>query len=457
MNRTWQEAEYQQLVDLICTRLGLQFNDHRHRALQGALERLPGTDSVTDILQQLRSTREDKAVWQYFVQALTIGETYFYRNLAHINALRDHVLPELIDARRRSGQRILRLWSAGCATGEEPYTLAMLLRDMIPDLDTWSITLLATDVNADYLQRAREGFYRAHSFRGETPDWVQKRWFSAKDNGFLLHPSIRRMVTFAPLNLISDEYPTAISGTMSIDLILCRNVTIYFDRPQTQLVIDRFYECLVDGGWLVVGHSEPQPGVYQRYVTHNMENAILYQKVVQPAIQPQRRYETAVHYEPVVSAKPEIRRQPVQVRTKPKQPRPSTGRLDILAQAKAAANSENWDMAFQLLKAAEADDVLQPQIHYLRALIHMQQGEYTSSMHSLRQAIYCDSGFALAHYMLGELHDKLGASQEAKRHWRRAQQALAGLDPQQSLTFGDDLTAEMLSGLLNYQLNKHQG
>lgn len=455
MNRTWQQAEYQQLVELISTRLGLQFNDHRHRSLQGALERLPAPDNVTQLRQQLENSREDSVTWQYFVQALTIGETYFYRNLAHVNALRDHVLPALIESRRKSGQKILRFWSAGCATGEEPYTLAMILRDLIPDIDTWSITLLATDVNRDYLQRAREGFYRAHSFRGETPEWLQKRWFTPKDNGFLLNPVIRKMVTFAPLNLITDEYPSAATGTMSIDLILCRNVTIYFDRPQTQLVVDRFYQCLVDGGWLIVGHSEPQPGVYQQYVTHNMENTILYQKLVQMPAPRQAWYEPVVRVNPPVHAKPEAPRRPIlPTRVETKTVVAASSKIDILAQARAAANNENWATAYRLLKEAEADDVLQPQIHYLRALIQMQQGDLTASMNSLRQAIYCDSSFALAHYMLGELHEKAGAINEARRHWRRAQQSLIGLDPQQPLMFADDLTAEMLNGLLNYQLNK---
>src|SRR5690606_23266506 len=359
------------------------------------------------------------------------------------------------ESRRKSGQKILRFWSAGCATGEEPYTLAMILRDLIPDIDTWSITLLATDVNRDYLQRAREGFYRAHSFRGETPEWLQKRWFTPKDNGFLLNPVIRKMVTFAPLNLISAEYPSAATGTMSIDLILCRNVTICFDRPQTQLVVDRFYQCLVDGGWLIVGHSEPQPGVYQQYVTHNMENTILYQKLVQMPAPRQAWYEPVVRVNPPVHAKPEAPRRPIlPTRVETKTVVAASSKIDILAQARAAANNENWATAYRLLKEAEADDVLQPQIHYLRALIQMQQGDLTASMNSLRQAIYCDSSFALAHYMLGELHEKAGAINEARRHWRRAQQSLIGLDPQQPLMFADDLTAEMLNGLLNYQLNK---
>src|SRR5690606_16071162 len=115
-----------------------------------------------------------------------------------------------------------------------------------------------------------------------------------------------------------------------------------------------------------------------------------------------------------------------------------------------------WGEAFQLLDEIESADVLQPQIHYLRALIQLQMGDRAASLVSLRQAVYCDPSFALAHYTLGELHEKAGALDEAARYWRRAQKSLAQLDPQQPLPFAEDMTVEMLKGLLDYRLMKHQ-
>jgi tetratricopeptide (TPR) repeat protein len=113
-----------------------------------------------------------------------------------------------------------------------------------------------------------------------------------------------------------------------------------------------------------------------------------------------------------------------------------------------------WDVALQLLKEAESGDVLQPHIHYLRGLIFMQQGMIQDSLAALRQAIYCDPNFALAHYSLGEAYEKVGAVEDARRYWLRARRTLAGLDSQQPLPYTDDLTVEMLNGLLDYQLNK---
>lgn len=464
MEFSGQEPAYLNLVNLIVTRVGLLFTDHRHRTLQNLVDRLFAEGEISSLDQlvaRLSNKSDQDELWQKLVQSLTVGETYFYRNQAHVQALTNYVLPRLIEARRKTGQKFLRLWSAGCATGEEPYTLAMLLRDLIPDIDTWSITLLATDVNADYLKRAREGLYRAHSFRGETPDWLQKRWFTPKDNGFLLRPVIRDMVTFAPLNLIQDEYPSAHNNTLSLDIILCRNVTIYFDRDDTQRVVDRFFNSLVDGGWLVVGHSEPQPGVYGQFVMHTLENSILYQKDSPAVVEPKIDLKPAVHIESVRVAEkqwmdaPSAVVQTVELKAPPAPPA-EYQTLDVWSLAQEAANRENWDEAFRLLDEAQGNNVLQPHIHYLRALVQMQKGDLQSSLASLRQSIYCDPGFALAHYMMGDLHEKAGDRDEAARHWRRARKALFGLDPNQPLTFSEDLTVEMLNGLLDYRLKQRK-
>lgn len=464
MDSVWQDISYQPLMDLITSRVGLQFNDHRIKALDTLVEQMLGSGTVASIdalTQQLLRARQSDAIWQQVIQALTIGETYFFRNQAHMAALRMHVLPALIQTRRTQNQKFLRIWSAGCATGEEPYSLAMLLRELIPDIEDWSITLLATDVNIEYLDRAREGIYRAHSFRGETPEWLQNRWFTPVGNGFRIHESLRRMVRFSYLNLISDTYPDAASGTMNMDIVVCRNVTIYFSREQTQAIVDRFFETLATGGWLIVGHSEPQPGVYQRFESRNFENAIFYQKAGQPLpvellYNPHVSLETFGPELPLPALKPKLppvpppRPNPV-----PASPAPVSVST-LLEQARLAANNEHWDEAFRLLEEAGRKDVLQPQVHYLRALIHIQKGDWLASLTALRQAVYCDPTFALAHYTLGDLHARTGALEEAARHWRRAQKSLIGLDNNQLLPLGDDMTVGMLHALLDYRLQRQR-
>lgn len=458
-------AEPSKIADFISKRLGIVINPHRQKALHDHLQRMLAMyalDSLDDLYSTLVREPDTHAMWQHIIDVVTIGETYFFRNQAHLNALRDHVLPALIEKKRSQGQRLLRIWSAGCATGEEPYSVAMLLRDLLPDIDSWSIHLLGTDLNETFLERAKAGFYRPHSFRGETPDWLQSRWFMTEENGFQLRPEVRKMVQFAPLNLISGSFPSLINGTSDLDLIICRNVTIYFDREQTQQLVNRFYDALVDDGWLIVGHSEPQPVVYDAFKPCNFENAVFYRKSkaapVPASAAPVRDYvprsaartSTLPRTEPLIAPLP----QPVAAKEAPRQ---AEQVLSLWDAARRAADSESWGEAFRLLEQAELRDVLQPETHYLRALMMIQMNDYESAEHALRQALYCDPTFALAHYTLGDLREKTGAIAEARRHWQRARKVLSAFKPDETLAFDNDLTVEMLNGLLDYRLKSVGG
>jgi len=209
------------------------------------------------------------------LEHLTVGETYFFRNAPQFAALRRQVLPDLIQ--RQAKLRSLRLWSAGCATGEEPYSLAMTINDMLPDEATWQVTTLATDLNAGFLARAREALYSNWSFR-ETPEELRSRYFTPEENRWRLRVEIRRRVIFARLNLVEDMFPSVISGTCALDLIFCRNVMIYFDEATIRRVVDRLYRALSPGGWLFVGHAEPQASVYHQFEVHNFPNTVVYRK-----------------------------------------------------------------------------------------------------------------------------------------------------------------------------------
>ena len=138
-------------------------------------------------------------------------------------------------------------------------------------------SILATDINPRFLERAREALYSDWSFR-ETPDDMRARFWSKEQNRWRLRPEIRRLVSFARLNLAEPSYPSPINGTCALDLLVCRNVTIYFDAATTRQVVERFFEALAPGGWLIVGHSEPQAGVYQQFEVHNFPNTVVYRK-----------------------------------------------------------------------------------------------------------------------------------------------------------------------------------
>jgi len=428
----------QQIYTLIHERTGLVLNDIRRKEIARHLEKIQ--KGKQDYLATLQDAPMSHDLWQDVIRIATIGETYFFRNAAHFQALRYHILPMLIAQRRAKGTLFLRLWNAGCATGEEPYSLAILLRELIPDIERWSIMLLATDLNTHFLKLASRGQYTSSAFRNETPDYVAGRWFEqTAPRTYHIKPEVKQMVTFAPLNLISDAYPSLVNSTAGVDLIMCRNVTIYFERAETIAVVNRFYKALGQEGWLIVGHAEPQPVVYDAFKTQYFDRAVLYRK--EQEIQPVKPFTpVATPIEPVI------------VRTPTPAPvvAPAPVATDLMSMAHQAADQENWTQALTLLDQAEADDMFNTDVYYLRGLIYQQIGEELKAVAAFRQAIYCDPKFALAHYALGELYAKQNEMKEAGQHWRRAKKALHGVHAEHLLQ--DDLTVEMLDELLAYRL-----
>jgi chemotaxis protein methyltransferase CheR len=286
--------------NLILERSGLYFPEKKKMDLEIGLAKALSEANIGLAepynLEQYYRLLQDKhhpvgrAEMERLVNALTVGETHFFRNEAQFDALYTEVLPALIAHKRAAAAAVgpgilpqLRIWSAGCATGEEPYSLAIMLTEMIPDLKNWHILILATDINRDSLAQAKAATYSSWSFRETRAKSLRDRYFTWETQlrRYRLRADISSMVTFAPLNLIEDIYPSIHNNTISMDLIFCRNVTIYFNEENTHQVVNRFYRCLVEGGWLVVGHSEPSLVVYRAFEAVNVSGAVLYKKTSQ--------------------------------------------------------------------------------------------------------------------------------------------------------------------------------
>ena len=239
--------------------LGLAFGPAHRTHLEEGLTRLRdvlGTLSPEECVSWLEHGQLGLREQEMLASCLTVSETYFFRESAVLDALEAGALREVIVNRRRSGDRRLRIWSAGCSSGEEPYTLAIRLAHLIPRHEEWDITLLATDINPEAIARAERAVYRAWSFRS-APAWVRPACFKQTTDGeFALRKEYRSMVTFAHLNLVADPYPALTNNTHAMDLILCRNVLMYFRQDCAGRVLERLSRSLVDGGILVVGQTE---------------------------------------------------------------------------------------------------------------------------------------------------------------------------------------------------------
>lgn len=272
------ERDYHRFRALVRERGGLDLPEARRpeldRAVTAALHACDA-QSPTELYARLRSHEEARPALEALLAALAVGETHFFRSRAHFDVLAQRVLPALIDRRRAT--RRLRIWSAGCATGEEPYSIAILLERLLPDIDAWDVLILATDIARDALERARRGRYRPWSLR-EVPPEVEAAYFVAREQERELVPRVRDRVRFAYLNLVDERYPSVLSGTVDMDLVLCRNVLIYFDDEITRAVVTRLGQSLAEGGWLLVGHAEAARPAFATLTARRFDGTIIYQR-----------------------------------------------------------------------------------------------------------------------------------------------------------------------------------
>ncbi|GAB6038900.1 protein-glutamate O-methyltransferase CheR [Fundidesulfovibrio butyratiphilus] len=277
------ELSKEQLTSLsvgIETQMGLHFPPARWRdMLKGIVQAaIPmGFDTVENCVRTMLAGPLSLSQIQILASELTVGETYFLREKATLDVLEHKILPELIRKRARKRQ-YLKVWSAGCSTGEEAYTLASILDRALPSRQGWNVQVLATDANVVSLEKAQAGRYREWSFRG-TPQWFRERYFRTVDSHTLeVIPRVKKLVRFAYLNLVEDPFPSLQTDTCDVDIIFCRNVLMYF-RPQLVMnVVDKFRQCLEHDGWLAVSLCETSTELYRNFLSVPFSGTTLYRK-----------------------------------------------------------------------------------------------------------------------------------------------------------------------------------
>ncbi len=203
---------------------------------------------------------------------VTTNETFFYRDLPQLQAFADAVIPAIVQANR--GTSRMRVWSAACSSGEEPYTLAIIMLEH-PALAKWSIAILGSDISEAALTAARKGVYGTYAVRNVPPALLDK-YFTAEDGQYVVGPQVKRLVKFANVNLYDAARVKLIRG---MDVIFCRNCLIYFDDEAKQKIVDHLYDCLRPGGYLVVGFSESLQGLSRAFRPVHANRSVVYQKV----------------------------------------------------------------------------------------------------------------------------------------------------------------------------------
>jgi chemotaxis protein methyltransferase CheR len=275
------EEEFRLIRDVIHGHCGLFFDGDTKYLLEKRLaKRLPlhQLQGFKDYYHFLKYDRKKDQELSDLMDVLTTNETYFFREAFQLKALTDEILPELKEVKQERGEKTLRIWSAGCSTGEEPYTIAMLVLEM-DCFRGWRVEIVGTDISQRVLQQSRKAVYGKSSFRA-TEERYLKRFFQERDGGFRVNDEVRELVTISHLNLF-DQIRLALLGKM--DVILCRNVIIYFDQIAKKKVVETFYRMLRDGGYLLLGHSESLMNISTAFCLKHLKNDMVYQKPASPA------------------------------------------------------------------------------------------------------------------------------------------------------------------------------
>lgn len=265
------EHELSEIRMLIEERTGICFDESRERFFSTRVReylRAKGLRSGTDLLRNMHKSNVE---YEALLERLLTQETSFFRYPGVYEAFEKRVLPELHVKKFWKNPRTLRIWSAGCSTGEEPYSIAITIADSLSFADSWNVEILATDVGRQALKHAERGVYAGRSIASVSEKQFANH-FSAAEGGQQVKPRLRKMVSFAQMNLASPVY----LGRM--DAIFCMNVLIYFSEERRRAVVQRFYETLEPGGYLFLGHSESISKMPVKFQAIVLNDCILYRK-----------------------------------------------------------------------------------------------------------------------------------------------------------------------------------
>ncbi|MDD5366099.1 MAG: hypothetical protein PHR30_12225 [Gallionellaceae bacterium] len=416
--------------DLIASRTGLLVREESDNALLTRLiaERvhalsLSGAEQYCQFLASDQDIRHEQ---EALVTLLTAGETYFFRDSGQHALLQETILPELLD--RRKALRSLRIWCAACSTGEEVYSLAILLDELLADQSRWDILILGTDINHSAIERARIGRYSEWSFRNTT-DERRQRFFARQQNTWVLNEAIRNRVTFFPGDLMADAFPAA-PYFHDMDLILCRNIFIYMVPQAVSHIADKLTETLTEGGILITGHGELYAHHLGKLRTRVYPESILYQKVSTP-------YQAPAAPPPTEMPRPVAVAQPLAAPVLPKvvqaaAPAPAakspreTAASEML-RAWQCANQGQQEKAEKICRELVAKDPLFADPHYLLALLAQERGDFETEKASIKKVIYLDSSFIAAYLDLGDLYIREGDAARARKMRITARDLLKGL------------------------------
>ncbi len=488
------DAQLQRLSDSVARHLGLHFPSERRldllRGVCAAALECGCQHDLNRYVEELLLPAVTPKHLQVLANYLTVGETYFFREKRSLRALEKDIVPELI---RTDTGRALKIWSAGCATGEEAYSVAILLSKLMAGLERWTVEILATDLNSKSLLKASEGIYGEWSFRGVPPS-VRNAYFEpVEEHRWAISSLVKKMVSFAQLNLMDDSLLPPSSSTRGFDVIICRNVLMYFTPQGMRKVVRRLYRSLANEGWLIVSPTETSRELFSDFASVDFGGVTLYRKsatlsgktltlrsvargenefpqplehrldhpepVIVPVCHPGRQSKDhEIHLEAEESTnlswgqasalRPPGRYEDVQ---------PTSGTLPeqntldapaMLLVARTYANEGNLTAALAWCDRAIASDKMAARAYYLRATILQEQGSLPEALFAFKQTVYAEPQFLLGHFALGNLALHHGKLKESQKHFENVLLLLAQYDAEDIVPESEGLSAGRLREMI---------
>jgi len=476
--------------NIVNQRCGLYFRDYDFKDLEKAINlrmEILTIESALVYYNLLLFSDKKEDEFRELLNLLTVNHTYFFRNEPQFKALKEKILPEIIESKlnQKSERPSLRIWSAGCSTGEEPYTIAMIIDELIPDRQNWDIQILATDASVRVLDEAAQGVYGTAAMR-LTPREYRDKYFDVlqieKLEKYKIHDGIKQLVKFGFFNLMDTSYP------QGYDVIFCRNVVIYFDTQTVVNVMHKIYESLNPQGYLLIGYSESLQFISERFKMQDWQEAIYYRKAARqlPAeILAAKEFTIDRHLERLARA--EVAAELKEISQK-HEVAPTKKIEEFLVQIVSSLHSKHYDYAWELVEQAhkldrtatdlyylgaealanqgkikEAKQELKEALkinamfapaHYLFAAFSLEEGQPEVAKQSLKKSLYLDANFILAHFDLANVYKNEGKINEALREYRNTLNILAKVNATDIIAYSGGFTAVAISGICKSNIER---